>query len=118
MRLWISIMLFALMNTLAYGAGEGENREKERNGKSSYAISGTVTDMETGETLAGVKLTLRGKDQSAYTDFNGEFIFRDLVPDTYQIQTHYVSYGTKNIRNIELFKEAPMNLDIKIKRKV
>ena len=58
-------------------------------------ISGTVTDKETGESLIGVAVSVKGTNQATQTDLNGKFTFSKL-PNTGALtfQAKYIGYKT------------------------
>jgi hypothetical protein len=60
-------------------------------------ISGTVIDKITGEVLAGVKIYLNESTQEVYTDFDGNFIFKDVKQGTHSIETNLISYETSTV---------------------
>jgi hypothetical protein len=65
-------------------------------------VKGNVIDSETSECLAGVALEIVGKEQVVYTDFDGNFIIRDIEPGYYNIIVRYVSYQGHLIENVYL----------------
>ena len=71
-------------------AGNGDTKEKQA--ASEVAISGTITDGNTGECLAGVSVSLVESDKSVYTDFDGKFRFSGLKPGEYTLKTVFISY--------------------------
>jgi iron complex outermembrane receptor protein len=61
------------------------------------ALSGTVTDSESGEPLIGATIRIRGTDATtrqagAVTDRTGKYIVGSLPPGTYRVSIAYVSY--------------------------
>jgi CarboxypepD_reg-like domain len=57
-------------------------------------ISGTVTDQQSNESLAGVKVTVKGSSIVTYTDFNGSFFLPELPVGEYELEFQYISYET------------------------
>jgi hypothetical protein len=55
-------------------------------------VKGNVTDKNTHESLAGVKVTVEGTSIVVYTDFDGNFSLPDLPSGSYQLGFHYISY--------------------------
>lgn len=53
-------------------------------------ISGTVVDILNGEYLTGVAVEFNGK--VIYTDFDGNFSFKNVIPGKYELKTSLVSY--------------------------
>ena len=57
-------------------------------------ISGTVTDVNTGEPIGNVTLTLSPSGKSTTTGSDGNYEFIDLTAMQYKIQARHVSYKT------------------------
>jgi hypothetical protein len=60
-------------------------------------VSGTVTDKQSHETLAGVEVRVKGTSIVTFTDFDGNFFLPDLPAGTYELQFHYVTYESSRI---------------------
>ncbi|PZX16683.1 carboxypeptidase-like protein [Breznakibacter xylanolyticus] len=67
----------------------------------NVCVTGTIVDGSTGETLAGVEVTIDGTDLKTYTDFEGKFSFNGLAAGNYKVVTNYVSYGRVETRTID-----------------
>jgi len=84
--------LFALL--LANGVfADGNDPIKETS--KIMTVSGKVIDETTGETLAGVKITVPGTDKVAYTDFDGEFKIECDLSKGDQVSVSMISYDSK-----------------------
>lgn len=57
-------------------------------------ISGTVTDINTGEPIGNVSLTLSPSGKTTVTGSDGNFEFVDLVANQYKIQARHINYKT------------------------
>lgn len=62
-------------------------------------ITGKITDKNTGEALAGVEVHLLDTKLTVYTDFEGNFEFKDVQPGAHAIKAEYISYQLK-VENI------------------
>lgn len=60
-------------------------------------VSGTVRDEKNAITLPGVPVTVKGTDQTVFTDVDGRFIL-DLAPGDYELEVAIDSYETRTIR--------------------
>jgi hypothetical protein len=90
-KFWtLVILLVGITYSGALLAGNGDTKEKQAT--SEVSISGTITDGSTGESLAGVSVSLVGSDKSVYTDFDGRFKFTGLKPGEYTLKTIFISY--------------------------
>jgi hypothetical protein len=48
-------------------------------------VSGKVVDLNSGETLAGVAVSIEGTDTKVYTDLDGNFTIKDIKPGVYNL---------------------------------
>lgn len=62
-------------------------------------IRGKVIDDETGETLIGVNIVLKGTTNGTSTDLDGQFNIK-ATEGTYTVVCSYISYATLNITDI------------------
>lgn len=65
-------------------------------------VQGTVVDATTGETLAGVKITVDGSEQTVYSDQNGNFRILAPVNQNAKIHFNFVSYREFNVPATEV----------------
>ncbi len=65
-------------------------------------LSGKVIDKQTGETLAGVKVQLKGTDKSCYTDMNGSFVLTVSAANTAEVVIDMVGYEPTTLKTQEL----------------
>ena len=54
-------------------------------------VSGKVFD-ETGQTVPGANVSLKGADQNVITDINGAYVFSNVAAGTYTISATNVGY--------------------------
>ncbi len=64
----------------------------------SGSIYGKVTDVETGEPLQSVTITISPGGYSAVSGSTGTFEVLDLTPDQYEIQAQKSGYSTNTKR--------------------
>ena len=98
------------------GFSKNEQKKTESPAANEIAVidlSGTVTDGKTGELLVGVEVCLKGTDQKTYTDFDGQFAFKNLKKGNYDIVSSYISYEKKVVENI-LADQTKNQLEIKL----
>lgn len=88
------IGFMSLMLVLAVSANEKEAKTNSKtDSEATVALTGTITDSQSGELLAGVEVNIEGTDTKTYTDFDGNFQFQDIKPGEYKIVTNYISYN-------------------------
>jgi len=80
-------------------------------------VVGTVLDNNTGETLAGVAITLEGTDQKVYTDLDGNFTIKEIKPGTYNLIISMISYKNSLVENIVLLPNENEKMEIKLANK-
>ena len=95
MKKAILILSAVLLSSMVF-AVEGENTTKSEESKSTCALKGQITDKLNGEVLTGVAVRIAENNQVVYTNFDGEFVFENLTPGTYTIETSMVSYKDEN----------------------
>lgn len=78
------------------------------------SVSGNVTDEQTGESLAGVLVMIKGSDIKAYTDLDGNFSFKNVEPGTYTLEVNYISYSADELQNIVCSAGNNVQVNIKI----
>lgn len=80
----------------------------------NVCVTGTIVDGSTGETLAGVEVSIEGTDLKAYSDFEGKFSFNGLTAGSYKVVTNYVSYGRIETRAIEAQQNQVHSLNLEL----
>jgi hypothetical protein len=75
-----------------------ENDKSTDNSAATTSMTGKVIDKVTGETLAGVMVSLEGTDKHVFSDFDGNFTFEDLKPAEYSLTCSLISYEKNEIK--------------------
>jgi hypothetical protein len=91
-RLVLSVLFLAFLG-FAFADSEGVKDTKTTTASAkTVSISGTVMDMNTGEALTGVEISVDGTNVKVYSDFDGNFTIDQLSPGEYDIVASYISY--------------------------
>lgn len=77
-------------------------------------ITGQVNDFVTGESLAGVVVTVDGTDQTTYTDLDGNFKFNGMLPGKYNLVFSYISYNKNLIENLDVTESETETVEVKL----
>ncbi|MBK7213610.1 MAG: carboxypeptidase-like regulatory domain-containing protein [Bacteroidales bacterium] len=77
-------------------------------------VSGRVNDLSTGESLAGVEVTIQGTDFKTYTDLDGNFTFSNLPTGTYNIILSLISYNKSLIDGVKVANEKTNPIEVKL----
>lgn len=90
------ILFVALLSCLMLGNRvAGADKEPESTvselKKECAVIKGVVKDVLTGETLAGVAISVNGK--TIYTNFEGEFEFANVGKEKTELKASLISYA-------------------------
>ncbi len=72
-------------------------------------VTGTVKDAETGETLVGVSVMLKGKSLGAVTDVNGKFTIK-VANANETLVFKYISYAS-----LEVPLNGKNNIEVKLR---
>ena len=83
------LVLLCVAATVSWGATTG-------------AISGMVTDAQTGEAVVGVTVMVVGTSLGASTDADGRYTIINVPVGTYTLQFSSVGYGTVEVSNISV----------------
>jgi hypothetical protein len=98
----ILIILAAILLSINTSFAGNDNKEAKSQAVPaiSCSISGKILDHVTGESLAGVKVSISGTDLVTYTDLEGNFSCDGIAPGTYNIQTNYISYESTTFKDV------------------
>ena len=77
------------------------------------SVTGKVVDMNSGESLVGVEITIEGSTKKAYTDLDGNFKIDNLQAGSYNVIASYISYSKSFIEKLEV-KKSNQELNIKL----
>jgi hypothetical protein len=90
----------------------GDDAAVAANAKAS--ISGKVLDIKTGESLAGVAISIEGTNIKVYTDLDGSFTVDGITPGNYNLVLSLISYKSSLVENIKLKPSSKESIDIKL----
>jgi hypothetical protein len=93
----VAIVLFIAFQTQAK---ESKKPADAQIVKQSCAISGKITDKGTGEEFSGVAVKIKGTETVCFTDFEGNYQFKNLPQGEIQLEVSLVSY--KEVKNVKL----------------
>jgi len=113
----LSILLILTIGVLSH-VQAGNNEKEDQPAEAATAtstIAGTIVDDETGETLTGVEVHLKGTDKKTYTDFDGKFVFDHINPGQYSVEANIISYRSEQTRSIDVDSKEmhAFNLELK-----
>jgi len=80
----------------------------------SAAITGKVIDNNSGETLAGVLVTVEGTTLKAYTDLDGQFSIEGMTPGKYNLILSLISYKKSLVEDLEVKPGKEESVEIKL----
>ncbi|MEW5795199.1 MAG: TonB-dependent receptor [Candidatus Zixiibacteriota bacterium] len=84
-----ALVLFCVGATVVWGATTG-------------AISGVITDAQTGEPVVGVTVMVMGTNLGASTDVDGRYTVINVPVGTYTLQMSSVGYATVEVSNVSV----------------
>lgn len=103
MKRILLITIFALFFLKAIFAGQ--------------TISGYVVDKETGETIIGVNVVVKGTEKGAASDGNGYFVIPGLKPGNYNLVFMHIAYKNRTLP-VQLSSRSLVLKDIALEAKV
>jgi hypothetical protein len=78
------------------------------------SISGKVLDIKTGESLAGVSISIEGTNIKVYTDLDGSFSVDGITPGNYNLVLSLISYKSSLVENIKINPGTKGIIDLKL----
>lgn len=110
------IWMGVLLTGIAFQSTASDDKDKDKTKKvNTTSLKGQVVDKQTGETITGAKIIIKGENQmAAYSDFEGNFQIQGLKPGQYEIETSFISYKDKVCDNIKLEVDDKNNMTIKL----
>jgi len=81
-------------------------------GYSQFNLSGTVSDLETGESLPGAHVLLADSFIAATVDAKGDYQLKNLKAGTYNIQVSFIGYTTV-VMNVEINSDKKQDIQLK-----
>lgn len=113
MKRIISIAIVGLVLILSNNVfATGDEAVVAANAKAS--ISGKVLDIKTGESLAGVSISIEGTNIKVYTDLDGSFTVDGITPGNYNLVLSLISYKSSLVENIKLNPSSKGIIDLKL----
>lgn len=108
---FLAISLFLLVSATTFCLAENNPEETMK----KATVTGKVIDKVTGESLAGVLVTIKGSDLKVYSDLDGNFTFNSVEPGNYTLEVNYISYSENEVQNISCNagKNLPISIEIK-----
>lgn len=115
MKKTIITLTFVALLGFVYADNDGTNKsaEKATAPLEMISLSGNVADLSSGEALAGVEVSIEGTDIKTYTDFDGNFEFKEVKPGQYNLIASFISYKKSLVENYKT-ESKENSLDIKL----
>lgn len=82
-------------------------------GMSQGTLSGTITDINSGETLIGANVVIDGTTTGTSTDFDGKYQF-DAPAGTYTIHISYIGFQEKRVEGVVIKDNEVTYLDVSL----
>lgn len=79
-------------------------------------ISGSVTDVATGEPLIGVNVVVENTYMGAATDIDGKYFILNVPPGTYKVKFMLMGYQTKAVEGVVVSVNRTTPLDVKLQQ--
>lgn len=110
------IIATIIFSVLTATNGFSENDKKGTEISQTTTLSGKIIDKYTGEALVGVQINIAELNLTTYTDFDGNFSFKNIQKGNYEISTNYISYKNYVFKNVNV-NNINNNLKIELMNK-
>jgi len=108
------LTIISILTLVSLSSFKTEKNNKASVNKSTH-ISGSVIDEISGETLVGVEVKLEGTAFTTYTDFDGNFKFKNIKEGSYSIKADLISYKSVNVKQVKVKSGDNKNINVKMK---
>jgi hypothetical protein len=98
-KLIVSLVVLVSLSISGSGIFAGNDNNPVETGK-TMKVSGYVVDKSTGESLAGVKISISGTNKVIYTNIDGYFEAENVNAKSTVIIADMVSYKTAEVSGI------------------
>jgi uncharacterized surface anchored protein len=105
-------LIFMAFTNVTYSNGVKNDPTTDSNNKAT--ITGKVIDKNTGESLAGALVEIKGTDIKVYTDLEGNYSINNIAPGKYSIEIIYISYSTFKLDAFNVEAGSQEKIDIEI----
>ena len=78
-------------------------------------IAGTVTDVDTGETIPGVNIVIDGTQQGTASQNDGYFFINNVRPGTYTMRAFFIGFVAEQILNVRVSTGLTTTVDIEMR---
>lgn len=103
-KIFFSILFVTLLG-ITFANNENEITNNPKAAVPTIELVGKVVDLQSGEALAGVEISIEGTDTKVYTDFDGNFKIENVKPGDYSLIASYISYKKSLIENFSANQE-------------
>jgi hypothetical protein len=107
---FLSAVVILLFTLNAYSFNENSPTDSPK----KATVTGKVMDKNTGESLAGALVVVKGTDIKVYTDLEGNYTINSIEPGNYTIEVTYISYANAQLTDISFTAGKSTLLDISI----
>lgn len=122
MKLILSLVATLVLSCAVLASNENENIEKNVNASKTKTttntttnkttqvqVIGTVMDEVNNESLAGASILIDGVKH--YSDLDGNFVVKNIVPGNHQIVVELISYEPKAL-DVNVQKDTKIHVDL------
>ncbi|HEV8538798.1 MAG TPA: TonB-dependent receptor, partial [Bacteroidota bacterium] len=81
-------------------------------------VKGKITDLNSKEGLPGVNVAVKGTYYGAASDFDGNFVIRNINPGTYLVEVSLIGYKTVQFTSTKVSAGDTTMLDVKMEETV
>ena len=81
-------------------------------------VAGTVTDVATGEKLAGVNVIVEGTDLTTVTNSSGYYVITNMPPGRYEVTASLVGYADVQATRVVVIMDVTATVDFAMEQSV
>lgn len=112
----VAVILMLISFVVSVGYAKDKSKPEDKLPETQSVLSGKILDKQSGEELTGVAVRLNGMDEVCYTDFEGNFQFKNLKPGEYKLDIELISYNTIKDQKIKIGAQEVNELNINLEQ--
>ncbi len=101
-KILLMVLVMTMFSVLNAMADNNSGTPSNNDAAQSASITGKIIDKTTGEPLAGVTVKIEGTNLEVYTDFDGNFTFKNIAPSIINLKVSLVSYKENVLKDISI----------------
>jgi hypothetical protein len=111
-----SLLLLVCITASVQGQAKNNAEPAKAAVVETSALYGKIIDKISGEELPGVAVRIKGTNLMCFTDFEGNFQFKNMKSGKYELEAEFISYKKAEKINVQIGANEVHELPIKMEQ--